>query len=268
LPKFCSKSATIATVEAGFVEAAGTRLFVRRFGEEGSPAVFYWHGGGGGSTEWPHFAPALEAAGYSVYAPEAPGYGSSLPVEPDRYRASAVADLAIALIDALDIAPVIWAGYSWGGNVGIHALVRAPDRISGLALLDGGYLLPEDDPDYDPSLDFEGRIEAWRLELERQEDVDEAPIEIVAAAMAGSNVEPGVPLLPRVEATGIPVLLIAATEPPKYAELRARAHVRFRAAAPSAEIVTVPAGHGIFTEAGEDVRRALLDWLGRKALGP
>jgi pimeloyl-ACP methyl ester carboxylesterase len=253
-------------VQADFVEVAGTRLFVRRWGEADSPAVFYWHGGGGGSNEWPHFAPALEAAGYSVYAPEAPGYGSSPPVEPDQYRTSTVADLAIALIDALDIAPVIWAGYSWGGNVGIHAVIRAPEKIKGLALLDGGYLLPEDDPSDDPSLDFEGRMETWRVELEQQEDVDEAPIEIVAAAMAGSNVEPGVPMLPRVEETGIPVLLIASTKPPEYDELRALAHARFRAAAPSAEIVPVPAGHGIFTEAGDEVRQALLDWLGRKSL--
>jgi pimeloyl-ACP methyl ester carboxylesterase len=253
-------------VQAGFVEAGGTSLFVRRWGEADSTAVFYWHGGGGGSNEWPYFAPALEAAGYSVYAPDAPGYGESPPIEPDRYKTPAVADLALALVDELAIAPVIWVGYSWGGNVGIHAVVRAPDRVKGLALLDGGYLLPEDDPSDDPSLDFVGRIEAWRRELEQQEDVDEAPIDIVAAAMAGSNVEPGVPLLPRVEETGIPVLLIASTEPPEYDELRARAHARFRAAVPSAEIVPVPAGHGIFTEAGGGVRRALLGWLERKNL--
>jgi pimeloyl-ACP methyl ester carboxylesterase len=252
-------------VHADYVEAAGMQVYVRRWGEEGAPTVFYWHGGGGGSNEWPYFAPALEAAGYSVYAPDAPGYGKSPPIEPERYRTSHMADLTVALIDTLGIAPVVFAGYSWGGNVGIHAVARAPDRIRALALLDGGYLLPEDDPDDDPTLDFEGRMEAWRLELEQETDVGEAPLEIAAAAMAGSNVEPGVPLLPRVETAGIPVLLVAATQPPEYDELRARAHARFRAAAPSAEIVPVPATHGIFTEAGEDVRRALLDWLARVA---
>ena len=250
-------------MQADLVDAGGTRLFVRRWGEKGRPAVFYWHGGGGGSGEWPHFAPALEAAGYAVYAPDAPGYGESPPISLERYRTSALAELAIALIDALRIAPAVWAGYSWGGNVGIHALARSAEHFRGLALLDGGYLLPEDDPASDPSLDFDSSMELWRKELERQDDEDEAPIEIVAAAMAGSNVEPGVPLLPQVEATAIPVLLVASTEPPEYEELRARAHARFRAAVPAAEIVTVPAGHGIFTEAGEEVRRALLDWLER-----
>ena len=253
-------------MHADFVDAGGTRLFVRRWGDEGRPAMFYWHGGGGGSSEWPHFAPALEAAGYAVYAPDAPGYGESPPVEFERYKTSAVADLAVALVDELAITPVVWAGYSWGGNVGIHAVARAPNRFRGLALLDGGYLLPEDDPDDDPSLDFDGRMKAWRTELEQQDDVDEAPIDIVAAAMAGSNVEPGVPLLPQVEATGIPVLLVASTEPPEYDDLRARAHERFRAALPDAEIVPVPASHGIFTEAGEEVRRALLDWLAENGL--
>jgi pimeloyl-ACP methyl ester carboxylesterase len=253
-------------VQADFVEAGGTPFFVRRWGEKGRPALFYWHGGGGGSSEWPHFAPALEAAGYAVYAPDAPGYGRSPEVEPERYRTSSMADLAVALIDELAIAPVVWAGYSWGGNVGIHAVARAANRFRGIALLDGGYLLPEDDPADDPSLDFDRRLEFWRKELEQQDDVDEAPIEIVAAAMAGSNVEPGVPLLPQVHATGKPVLLVAATEPAEYEDLRVRAHARFRAAVPNAEIVTVPASHGIFTEAGEDVRRALLDWLAENDL--
>jgi pimeloyl-ACP methyl ester carboxylesterase len=253
-------------MQEGLVEAAGMQLYLRRWGAQGRPAVFYWHGGGGGSNEWPHFAPALEAAGYSVYAPEAPGYGGSPPIALEGYRNSAMADLALAVIGALGIAPVVWAGYSWGGNVGIHAVARAADRFRGLALLDGGYLLPEDDPSDDPSLDFEGRMEHWRAKLEQQDDVDEAPIEIVAAAMAGNNVEPGLPLLPEVEAAGLPVLLIASTKPPEYDELRARAHTRFRTAAPSAEIVSVDADHGIFTAAGEEVRRVLLDWLAEKGL--
>lgn len=68
-------------MQADYVDAGGTRVFVRSWGDDRYPVVFYWHGGGGGSNEWPHFAPALEAAGYAVYAPDAPGYGESQPVE-------------------------------------------------------------------------------------------------------------------------------------------------------------------------------------------
>jgi pimeloyl-ACP methyl ester carboxylesterase len=262
LPKFCSKSATIASVQAGFVEAAGASVFVHRFGAEG-PSVLYWHGGGGGSDELIRIAPVLEAAGYAVYGPDAPGYGKSPPVEPERYRASAVAELAVALIDELGIAPVVWVGYSWGGSIGFHVAARHPDRVRALALLDGGYLDPADDPSYEPSLDFEERIESWRVELEQQEDVDDAPIEVVAAAMAGSNVEPALPHLPQLAATGIPVFLAAATKPPEWNEIRARRIEGLLTAIPAAHVVRVESGHGILQEAGDEVLRALLDWLKR-----
>jgi pimeloyl-ACP methyl ester carboxylesterase len=249
-------------MQADFVDVDDTRLFVRRF-EAGGPSVLYWHGGGGASDEVPLIAPALEAAGYSVYAPDAPGYGQSEPVERARYRASAVAGLAVGLIDALAIAPVIWVGYSWGASIGFHVAARNPDRIRALVLLDGGYLMPEDDPSYEKELDFEGRIEAWLAELERQEDVDDAPIEIVAAAMAGSNVEPALPLLSDLAATEIPLLVIAATEPAEWNEVRGRRIEELQRAIPASRVVRVQAGHGILQEAGDEVRRILLDWLAR-----
>jgi pimeloyl-ACP methyl ester carboxylesterase len=260
------RAATIAAVQADYIEAGGTRLFVRRWGEVGAPSVIYWHGGGGGSDELDRIAPALESAGYAVYCPDAPGYGDSPAVEAEAYRASNVAALACTLIDTLGIAPTIWIGFSWGANVGIHVGARYPERLRALVLLDGGYLVPADDPADDPSLDFASRMEVWRAELEAQGDESDAPIEIVAAAMAGSNIEPAVPLLPTVESTGIPVLLIAATKPPEYNELRQRAHARFLGGLPSAELVSVEAGHGVLQEAGDDVCRIVLEWLARKGL--
>ena len=251
-------------MKGGFVDVDGTRLFVRRYGQDGQ-TVLYWHGGGGASDEVPHIAPALEAAGYSVYAPDAPGYGESERVEPEQYRASAIADLALRLVDALGVAPVIWIGYSWGGSIGFRAAARNSDRVRALILLDGGYLMPGDDPSFDPALDFEGLIEFWRGEIEQQEEVDDAPIEIVAAAMAGSNVEPALPLLPELAATRIPVLLIAATEPAEWNEIRARRIWELQAAIPGAHVERVHAGHGILQDAGDEVRRIVLGWLERIA---
>lgn len=253
-------------MQADYVEAAGTSLLVHHWPGTGGRAVLYWHGGGGGSDEWPRIAPAVEAVGYSVYAPDAPGYGDSARLEPEEYLASNIADIAVALIERLGIAPVVWIGFSWGASIGFHAAVRHPGRLRALVLLDGGYLLPQDDPSYDPSLDFAGRMEAWRLELERQEEQDEAPIEIVAAAMTGSNLEPALPLLPRLAQRGIPVLLIAATEPDEWNEIRARRIEEFTEALPGAEVVRVQSGHGVLQDAGDDVRRILLDWLASKGL--
>jgi pimeloyl-ACP methyl ester carboxylesterase len=249
-------------MRAELVEAAGTRLFVRRFGADG-PGVVYWHGGGGASDEVPRIAPALAAAGYAVYAPDAPGYGESPPVETERYRASAIAEIAAALIDELAVAPAVWIGFSWGGSIGFHVAGRYPDRVRALVLLDGGYLMPDDDPSYDTSLDFEGRIEAWLVELERQEEEDDAPPEIVAAAMAGSNVEPALPLLTDLAATGIPVLLVAAMKPPEWNEIRTRRIEELQEALPDTTVVRVEAGHGVLQDAGDEVLRTVLDWLAR-----
>jgi pimeloyl-ACP methyl ester carboxylesterase len=261
LPKFCSKSATIASVQADYVEAGGARLFVRRAGpENGSPAL-YWHGAGGASEEVPEIVPALAGAGWGVYAPDAPGYGASERLEPDAYRASRLADLAASLLDGLGVEQVVWLGYSWGANIGIHTAVRSPGRLAALALLDGGYLVPEDDPEHDPSHGAAERMAALQAEMDEGESWD-APVEIIAAAMKGSNDEPAVPLLPRLQALGIPVLLVHSTEPPEYEELRRHALARFRAGLPSAEVVPVSATHEIFEDAGDDVRRIVLDWLG------
>jgi pimeloyl-ACP methyl ester carboxylesterase len=252
-------------VQADHVQAGGTRIHVRRWGGDGRPSVLYWHGGGGASTELPEIAPALEAAGYSVHAPDAPGFGESPPLEDADYRASNVARLATALIDTLGIAPTVWIGYSWGASIGIHSAARAPDRLRALVLLDGGYFVPEDDPDYDPSLDLAGHIEAWRAEIEEQDGEWDAATGVMAAAMAGSNEEPALSMLPAVEATGLPVLLLHSTLPAEYDDVRARALARFRGALPSAQVVSVASGHGIFTDTGDDVRRIVLDWLRRCA---
>jgi pimeloyl-ACP methyl ester carboxylesterase len=264
LPKFCSigEPATIASVQADFVEAERNRVLVRRWEGGGGPPVLYWHGGGGSSEELPHIAPALEAAGYSVYAPDAPGYGDSPALRAAAYHATAIAEIAAGLIEALAIAPVIWIGSSWGASIGIHAAVSAPGRVKALALLDGGYLDPSDDPDYDPRRGLAARIEELRARVEAGEAWD-APPEVVAAVMQGSDEAPPSPLHPALEAQGIPVLLVRATEPPEAEEIRAPAAARFRHALPKAEVVCVPAGHGVLTDAGPDVRRIVLAWLAR-----
>jgi pimeloyl-ACP methyl ester carboxylesterase len=260
-----AEPATIASVQADYVDVDGARIHVHRWGDGGRANIVYWHGGGGGRAELPLIAPALEKAGYSVFAPDAPGYGESPPLEDAGYRASNVARLATALIDTLGIAPTVWIGYSWGASIGIHSAARAPDRFKALVLLDGGYFVPEDDPDYDPSLDLAGHVEAWRAEIDEQDGEWDAPAQVMAAAMAGSNEEPALSMLPAVEVTGLPVLLLHSTLPAEYDDVRAGALARFRKALPSAEVVPVASGHGILTDAGDDVRRIVLAWLSRCA---
>ena len=249
----------------GFVEVAGTRLLVRRWGDAGAPPVLFWHGGGGASSEVRQFAPALAAAGYAVYAPDAPGYGRSPPVDASRYRPSALAELAVALMDALGLAHVVWVGSSWGATLGVHTAGRFPKRFTGLVLLDAGYIDARDDPNYDPSLALEKRIAGLRARLEKGEVWDATP-ELIATAMHAGDAEPCSPVLPSLNGTGIAILLVRATEPPESEPLRIRGVERFHAALPAAEVVPVRGvGHFLLRDAEPSVETIVVDWLARRA---
>ena len=206
-------------MEVEDVQVRGTKVHVRRWGDEDGEPLFYWHGGGGGSEETALLAPPLVESGYTLFALDAPGYGESEPLDPAGYGMANLAELSVELLDRLGLVPAIWVGYSWGASVGVHTAVRFPDRIRGLALLDGGYLVAEDDPDYDPEADYEDELEELRRCAEQGESWD-APHEVIGAAMVASRNAPCAPLYPRLAATGIPVLLAHATEPRELEAVR------------------------------------------------
>jgi pimeloyl-ACP methyl ester carboxylesterase len=243
------------------VEVRDTRISVERWGDEGGKPLFYWHGGGGGSEETALLAPPLVAAGYTLYALDAPGYGSSEPLAPDGYAQPSLAGLATDLLSDLGLSPAIWIGYSWGASVGLHTAARFPDSIRGLALLDGGYLVAEDDPDYNADTDYDDELEELRRRAAAGESWD-APHEVIGAAMVASRSAPCPPLYPLVQASGIPVLLAHATEPRELQALRRVAIERFRAALPDARLAPIPsATHGVLQDNGPEVIRVLLAWL-------
>jgi pimeloyl-ACP methyl ester carboxylesterase len=243
------------------VQLGAVRIHVQRWGDGSGPGILYWHGGGGGSEEAPLLAPALVAAGHTVHAVDAPGYGSSTALEPEGYAMPAIAELARDLVDRLELIPVIWIGYSWGAAVGVHTAARFPAAIRGLALLDGGYLVAQDDPEYNPDTDYEDEVAELRVRAQAGESWD-APHEVIGAAMVASRNAPCVPVYPALRQTRIPVLLAHATEPRELQPLRERAVDRFRAALPEADVRAVPnATHGILQDNGPEVIRVLLDWL-------
>jgi pimeloyl-ACP methyl ester carboxylesterase len=248
-------------VEVSDIDVRGTRIRVRRWGEHDGPPLFYWHGGGGGSEETTLLAPPLLAAGYALYALDAPGYGDSEPLEQEGYAMSNVAELAVELLRELGLDPAIWIGYSWGGSVGVHTAARFPESIRGLALLDGGYLVADDDPDYDLNTDYEDELEELRRRTDAGESYD-APPEVIGAAMVASRLAPCPPVYPLLRESGIPVLLAHATEPPELEGIRRQARQRFRTGLPQALVVPIAgATHGILQDNGPEVMRVLLDWL-------
>jgi pimeloyl-ACP methyl ester carboxylesterase len=257
--------ATIASVQADYVEVEGASIFVHRWDEGDGPPVLFWHGGGGPSEEIHKLAPFLVEGGHPLYAPDAPGYGGSPALDPSGYRPSALAELAAGLIGSLGIAPAVWIGSSWGASIGMHTAARFATRIRALALLDGGYMDASDDPDYDPMLDLDARTAELRARAEQGEAWDASP-EVIALAMQAADQEPCSALLPAVNSSGIPVLLVRATEPPEFESIRTRGLERFRAGLPGAEVIALPeTGHHLLGDAAPQVERILLDWLRRCA---
>jgi pimeloyl-ACP methyl ester carboxylesterase len=248
-------------VEVVDVQVGGTRICVKRWGEGSGPGILYWHGGGGGSGETPVLAPPLVKAGYTVHAVDAPGYGASPPLSRDGYGSARLAGLAAGLLDRLEVAPVIWIGYSWGASIGVHTAARFPESVRALGLLDGGYLVAQDDPDYNPDSDFEDELAELRRLADEGESWD-APDDVIAAAMVGSRREPCTPLYPDLRTSGIPVLLAHATEPPDLQALRRIALDRFRNGVPDARMVPIPgATHGVFEDNAPELIRVVLAWL-------
>jgi pimeloyl-ACP methyl ester carboxylesterase len=138
-----------------------------------------------------------------------------------------------------------------------------PGLRQGLGLLDSGYLQAKDDPDHNPDSGLDEEIENLRQLTEQGESWD-APIEVIAAATVGSGREPATQLYPGLRASGIPVLLAHATEPPDLAELRGSGSAleRFRRGLPNARVVPIPStAHGVLGDNGPETCRVLLDWL-------
>lgn len=101
----------------------------------GQPTLLLVHGYACDLTDWATTFAALSPE-FRVVALDLPGHGgSALPDDPS------IAGLAEAVnaVKAGIPGPVVLVGHSLGAKVIREAWCRAPDRVAGLVLLDGGY---------------------------------------------------------------------------------------------------------------------------------
>jgi len=120
--------------------ADGVRLHVRRWpGRSTRPPFLLVHGLSSNARLWDGVAVRLAAAGYPVFAVDLRSHGESERPATGYDTATAAADLA-RLGAALQLPPAITAGQSWGGNVVVTLAAEHPDRVSALALVDGGWI--------------------------------------------------------------------------------------------------------------------------------
>lgn len=99
--------------------------------------VLLIHGGSFDSAElsWGVVGRALAEAGWHVYAPDTPGYGSS-PAPDRRNTQERLVNYVDDLADALGLQRFVLGGLSMGGGMSLGFTLGNPDRVRALMLLD------------------------------------------------------------------------------------------------------------------------------------
>lgn len=253
--------------------AAG--LEVLDWGAESSTPLLFLHGFGpfnAGAASIATPAPDWVDAGLRVLAPNAPGFGSSPPLEPEEYSVRRISELVVDVLDELELERVAVAGFSWGGRI---ALRLPRERVAALVLLDIGYQKPRDFPPYEELLvsyrEQWPSFESWDAFLdEARQFTKDTPgtAERLRAAMIERDGRVVPRLSPEIAAGGFswiprepdsqwwerwretPLMLLVATEP----EVDEEAVASFAAALPHAEIERVAnAGHDVISDRADAV---------------
>jgi 2-hydroxymuconate-semialdehyde hydrolase len=114
----------------------GVRLRVVHHGSGNGVPVLLLHGVPTSSYLWRDVQRDLEHSGSRTYAPDLLGLGCSERPPAGRYDLAAQASLLLGLLDALSLDRVVVAAHDVGGGVAVHLAALAPDRVTGLVLID------------------------------------------------------------------------------------------------------------------------------------
>lgn len=124
------------------MQANGIVVNYELSGPATGPAVMLSHSLASNLSMWDPQVPALEAAGYRVLRYDIRGHGHT-EVSSRPYSLEQLADDAVALLTALDLAPVHWVGLSLGGMIGQALALRHAEHLRSLSLCDTMAALPD-----------------------------------------------------------------------------------------------------------------------------
>jgi len=123
--------------EERFVQANGLQFHTIDWGGRGEWLVLL-HGLASQAHIWDLVAPQLVDS-FRVIAIDQRGHGLSDKPDTGYDFASMTHDLD-QMLTVLGIERAVLIGHSWGGNVAVQYAVDHPERVSGLVLVDGGFL--------------------------------------------------------------------------------------------------------------------------------
>ena len=124
-----------------YIDAGVLRVAFDDSGPAGGPTVVLLHGFPYDAHAYDDVVPLLVSAGRRVIVPFLRGYGPTRFLSADNPRSGQQAALAhdlLALIDALDLADAVVAGFDWGGRAACIVAALWPERVRGL-VTGGGY---------------------------------------------------------------------------------------------------------------------------------
>jgi len=120
------------------VPVRGNELSIREWPGQGRDFLLV-HGLASNARTWDLVAAKMNEAGHHVVSVDQRGHGLS--DKPDTgYGFDEVCTDLTALIEAMSLRTPVVCGQSWGGNVVLELAARWPEVMSGLVMVDGGFI--------------------------------------------------------------------------------------------------------------------------------
>lgn len=271
--------------EPHYREVDGLRLAHLDVGE-GRPVVLF-HGEPTWSYLWRKVMPPLVDAGFRCIAPDHAGFGrSDKPTDQSWYSYDRHTELAIDLVDRLELEDAVAVVHDWGGPIGLRTAVERAERFSAMVIMDTGLFTGE-----------QPMSKAWHTFRDFVERTDDLPIsmlvsgatargmadEVVAAydapfttpeSKAGAKAFPlMIPLTPEAPgaAAGKRTLLALREDSRPKLHLWADGDpvIPFEVGERFAEAINADppekiahASHFLQEDAGEEIGRRIAEWLG------
>jgi len=234
----------------------GGSIFARSWGAPTGSTVLCWHGAGGSSADYAGIGPDLaDRLGVRVVAIDAPGHGQSSARPAEEFRPSALAMLAIEILDELNVARAAFLGFSWGATVGCWFAALNPERTLALVLVEGGHFDFADLPDFRSDRTLNELVaEAEALVTDEGADFGSHTPAVAGAMVFGLCKEPATASYERLAAAGTPVLFLGrrADEPLE----------RLSRLVPQSEVIQLDtSSHEVLRDAQSEVVRQVGDWL-------
>ena len=145
-----ASAADLAPAAGQFVTTRSGRVFIQEAGPRDGVPVVLFHGTAAWSELWRATMTALAGERYRVIALDIPPFGFS-----DRPGTYTRADQAVRVrdvLDALALPPAIIVGHSFGAGAAVETVLRAPERVRGLVLIDAALGLTAEAPASPPAL--------------------------------------------------------------------------------------------------------------------